>query len=696
MGPLELRTYRLLWRAAAKFRRQVRQAASERPVACSEKSDTTVARHNDDLEVDGKTGPRRSLAVPFSPSRIIAGLLLARVFDSKPCLRQQLQTAAPVILIDVPDSHMLDRVTAIWKDTLFDGQARLADLAYDCLRPRQEIDAFCLVATAPPKATVKTALEAKTLSMLGYALPVVAISPSSRQHLPEAINKAATTRLDFPKPDITVVESAIRIVTGRPCRALLATETLARATLADLEVAIRFDRTPSECVAEIRRLVAAADATRKPRDLKLSELHGMDEARTWAQATIADIRAWRAGDIGWESISSGIALCGPPGCGKTTFAAVFAAEAGLHFVAATLAKWQGAGEAHLGHLLRAMAADFQEARARPSCLFIDEIDSFPERSTVRHVHRDYVVEVVNALLAEIDGIAGREGVIVIGASNDLSRCEPALLRSGRLEHVVRIGLPSIAELAKMFRVRLQGDLPGDDLSAIAELAVGMTGADIERVVKDARRTARHQQRALTIENLRNTLLGRDNRSPSQRWRHCVHEAGHVLLEVLHFGPSNLFASVRVANGRGGLSMRTGDQPAIGSWSEWRKKLEIALAGRAAEELLLGEVSACAGGAGGSDLDKATALAAAMVGSLGMTSRLAFLGPASTVQDFLKNPDTRESVERELEQAAIACKCILDRHRASLQRVASQLSENERVEGTDVAAIVERLDGSTHT
>jgi len=104
-------------------------------------------------------------------------------------------------------------------------------------------------------------------------------------------------------------------------------------------------------------------------------------------------------------------------------------------------------------------------------IFIDEIDSFPDRNGVTHSHRDYVIEVVNALLEQIDGIAGREGVIVIGASNDLRRCDPALLRAGRLNQIVKISLPHPDELEKMLRVRLGSDLRDVDLRDLSELAV---------------------------------------------------------------------------------------------------------------------------------------------------------------------------------------------------------------------------------
>ncbi|WP_404549468.1 AAA family ATPase [Bradyrhizobium diazoefficiens] len=324
--------------------------------------------------------------------------------------------------------------------------------------------------------------------------------------------------------------------------------------------------------------------------------------------------------MSWSSaISSGIALNGPAGCGKTTFAAVFCREAGLHMMSASLAKWQGSGEGNLGHLLRSVRQDFEDARANvPSCVFIDEIDSIADRASISHAWRDYVVEVVNAVLAEIDGIKGREGVLVIGATNAISRCEPALLRSGRLEKIVNIGLPDSAELERMFRVRLRGDLQQEDLTAIVELAIGMVGADVERVVKDARRAARNDGgRPLALRDLRGALVTNDDRPLELRWRNCVHEAGHLVADVIHFGPDNVFANTARVGSRGGRLVRTTAPACAGTLEVYRRRLQVILAGRAAEELLLGAGSHGAGGARESDLDHATSLAAAMVGSLGV-------------------------------------------------------------------------------
>ena len=91
----------------------------------------------------------------------------------------------------------------------------------------------------------------------------------------------------------------------------------------------------------------------------------------------------------------------------------------------------------------------------------------------------------------------------------------------------------------MLRVRLGQFLRDEDLGSIGELAAGMTGADIERVVNDAKRAARHGNRSIAIADLRNALVQEDGRSPELKWRACVHEAGHITADVIRFGPYNI-------------------------------------------------------------------------------------------------------------------------------------------------------------
>ncbi|MBC9879930.1 AAA family ATPase [Bradyrhizobium sp. INPA01-394B] len=638
---------------------------------------------------------------PVPPHRIAASLLFARTFDERPQLLRGIRGGAPIIIIDIGDRIMLDEVALAWQRILFGDDDKLDGISI-VDRNDSTPEIHFMIVKEPPKPQVRASNGDITLEELSMARPIIAISPAAKSHLPDVLIRAATERINFPTLDLATIAQIIRIVTGKTIRQPIDANIVERTTLADLVVAVRYDRTPAECVAELRRLSMAKENLKASRELALVDLHGIEEARTWAEAAISDIKAWRDGRIPWSQVPSGIALSGPPGCGKTTFAAVFCREAGLHMVAATLAKWQSSGEAHLGHLLRAMRQDFEEARANvPSCVFIDEIDSFPSRSGVTHSHRDYVVEVVNALLAEVDGIKGRDGVVVIGASNEITRCEPALLRAGRLEKIVTIGLPSAVELELMFRVRLKSDLAQEDLATIVELTTGMVGADVERIVKDARRFARQaDDRAMTLSDLRNAIVRPEVRPTEQRWRHCVHEAAHLLVDVILFGPDGVLATMASIGRAGGRSVRTIDPGRFfGTPDDYRRRLQVILAGRAGEECLLGSVSHGAGGEPGlgSDLEEATQLASAMVTRLGLagTGYLTYFGRSQNVRDELAFAEIREAIGRELSDAAMAAEILVRAHRRALEAVARLLLSSGRASGADVAEVL-RGRGSDRT
>ncbi len=722
IGALEFAAYRREWRTSLRFRKRTAEIAEERkreraikkleedaraaaeramresglkpPSARNQPLKDRVARPEFEEDDFTPAPPKREKSPyvhPATAGRIAASLMFARLFDERPALLDAVRSGAPVVVIDVPDAEMLGRVSATWRQTLFDNPHLQMDVASKSGR-REEFEAVYLVVKEVPKAGDKPKLETAALSALSMALPFVAISPLGTTHLPEAVTKAATDRIEFPRLDPRTIARAIRVVTGKPCREELEPDVASKMTLSDLIVAVRFDRTPAECMVELRRLVRLKDSNKKSRNLTLAQLHGLGEARAWAESAIADIAAWKRGEIGWDAVAKSVAISGPAGCGKTLFAEVFADESGLNLIACSLAKWQSSGEAHLGHLLRAMREDFEAARAQaPSVVFIDEIDSFPDRSRVTHSHRDYVVEVVNALLVEIDGIARLEGVVVMSASNDLSRCDPALLRAGRFDKIVRIGLPDPIELQKMLRVRLGDQLKDENLAGFAELAVGMTGADIERVVKDAKRSARHGNRAMIIDDLRKALVVEDDRSPEQQWRSCVHEASHIVADVVHFGPDDVFATTTVTEARTGMSVRTNFNRGDGTYGEYRKRLEMILAGRTGEELLIGNVSHGSAGVAGSDLEVSTNLAAAMVGSLGLAgpTPLTYLGPQRNARDFLQFAEIRAAVNHELVEASAGCRELLAAHRNAVDAVAKQLLEHGRVDGTEVAPLIEQ-------
>ena len=726
MGALELAAYRADWRASLRYRRHVadvaaarehellvrkleeeaRIAAEKAMRAAGKKATTGSAKSREigpasspnqmnepDEESESFFDRRRapSPSHPVTPARVAARLIFARMFDSSPELREAIRSSAPVVLVDVPNPEMLDRVLSTWQDALFPETVRVMKVGSSNSGKRDDYDVAYVAAKEPPKAKDKSVRESEALSALSLALPLIAISPAAETHLPEALLKSRPFRLTFPRLDPVTIARAIRIVTGKRCRELLDTKSAANITPVDLVVAVRFDRTPTECMAELRRLAAEKSVRKGGRDISLDELHGMDEAVAWARSTIRDLEAWRRGEIPWSGLDPGACLVGPPGTGKTLFAECFSCAAGLPMIACSLAQWQAADEGHLGHLLRAMRRDFEAARAQAPCvLFTDEIDSFADRSKLRHAHADYVVEVVNGFIAQLDGIAGREGLIYLAASNDLSRCDPAILRSGRLNRIIRIRLPNVQDLERMFRVRLAGKLADEDLGEICLLALGSTGADVERITNDALRFARHADRPLELADLRKALVDREDRDSSEIRRAAVHEAGHLVMDIVLFAhEADIHATIARSGERGGATVRTQAPPFAGTYSDYQRRLQVLLAGRTAEEIITGEASHGAGGRRGSDLHQAAALAAAMVGSLGIAGpkQLLFLGPHDDTDELLSYVDVRAAAHAELMRAAEACRSTLLEHRAALEEIASTLLRAGRIDGVSAAGII---------
>lgn len=582
MGPRELAVYRQDRREAAQFRIRAERDSASRPwrmeadpgrwrsSRTSMRDTVTFAElgrlhehdmfDDDDVEVvlqRSKPGPTH----PVTPARIAARLLLARLFDGRPDVLDLVRSGAPVVTIDVAEPDLLERVVATWKDVLFPPRTRV--MKTDRPGKREDYDAICLTMTKPHPAKDKSDWEKEALSGLALALPFIAISPEAESHLPSAVLKAAPVRLKLPRLDARTISAIIRIVTGSRCPASLDDETVRLLSVTDLTIGIRFDRTPKECISQLERLASLKRESKTSRDITLDDLHSMSDAVAWARSTIKDLILWQRG-MPWSQIDAGAALEGPPGCGKTTLPIAMcrsAAEAGvkLELASCSYSQFQGAGDGHLGHFLRELANFFASARSkpRPVLVFIDEVDSFADRSKVRHSHADYVTACVNAFIAECDGIgnsrdgtvSNREGLILLGASNDLSRCDPAILRSGRLNRVIRIGVPDLDELERMYRFRLGGRLATEDLQEICLLSVGCVGADVERIVKDAMRRARHASRDLQLSDLRHAVAPDDEHDHTSRWRVAVHEAGHILLDILNFGsPETVFATVR--HGRG--------------------------------------------------------------------------------------------------------------------------------------------------
>ncbi|GEC54682.1 MULTISPECIES: AAA family ATPase [Bradyrhizobium] len=691
IGPIERRAYGQAWRDALRFRWNL-AVGDDRPPIARSGGFASLTRLAD---VDGDTGFEENASregCPPSPARIAAALLLARAFDAAPDAARDLICGGAPVVVDIADGAMLDALKGGWRGMFFDDALRMIDLVKTAPGRRDGLDGAYIVLREPLKGAAKQRLERVAADMCAYALPFVAFSSNGRACLPKVLNEAARYRIELPMLDPATVSRTIRAVTGIRTAVDVPAETMRDVGVGDLAAAIRFDRTPEECVDELHRLAASKRAERPSRGLALSEIHGMAGARAWADDAIADLAAWRHGEIPWDAVSSAVMLAGPPGVGKTLFAEAFARSAsgedsksGIPLIVCSYYSWQAEG--HLGDFLAAMRRDFASARAQAPCvMLLEECDSFVDRRAVKHSHSDYVRNCINALLEEVDGVRRREGVFLIGCTNEVEACDPALLRAGRFENVVRISPPDQDELKKIFRVRLKGDLVGVDISTVVMSAAGMTGADAERAVKDARRVARRENRELRLDDLRLALVGDHDVSGKLRWRTSIHEAGHAVVDVLRFGPDGVVANTTRTDRRLGMSMRTTRQVFEGTASDYRSRIEVLLAGRAAEEVLLGEASHGAQ----QDLAEATRLSCAMLGGLGLAgpSPLTHLGDPRHAEEFLRHVDIRAAVGIELAEADRACHDLLEGNRTALIAVARRLFERGSVDGAEIAALLE--------
>jgi len=387
----------------------------------------------------------------------------------------------------------------------------------------------------------------------------------------------------------------------------------------------------------------------------------------------------------------GVLMVGPPGTGKTLMARAVAGEAGVPFFSVTgssfIEIFVGVGASRVRDL-------FVEARKRaPAIVFIDEIDAIGARRGGAIVSNDEREQTLNQLLAEMDGFDPSAGVVVMAATNRPETLDPAL--------------PNLKERAAILAVHAKGKKlgPDVDLRVVARGTPGFSGADLANLLNEAAIVAvRAHRDTVTADDFDEArdriLLGRRDASNAllseEKQAVAVHEAGHALVAVLseHADPVSKVTILPAGQALGVTQQLPVDERHLYPESYLQDSLAIRMVGRAAEQLVVGEVSTGAS----NDLAGATQLATRMVVEFGMSPELGPVGfsgdgPAYLGQQEIRSRQYAEAtqrvidqeVERLLKEANERAMTLLSDHRVALDKVAALLLERETIDGSDVMA-----------
>ena len=407
-------------------------------------------------------------------------------------------------------------------------------------------------------------------------------------------------------------------------------------------------------------------------------------------------------------IPKGVLLVGPPGTGKTLLAKSVAGEADVAFLSISgsdfVEMYVGVGASRVRDL-------FEQAKKQsPAIVFIDEIDAVGrQRGSGLGGGHDEREQTLNQLLVEMDGFTANSGVVVLAATNRVDILDPALLRPGRFDRQVYVGLPDIKGREEILKVHARNKPLAEDvdLAEIARGTAGFTGADLENLLNEAallsgRRNEPVIRQKTIQESIIKVIAGPEKHSrviPEQeRKLTAFHEAGHAV--VMHDLPGQdpVHQITIVPRGQAGgmtISLPEEDRSFL-SKRYMEDEIVALLGGRAAEELMLGDISTGAS----NDLQRATTIARKMVGTYGMSKRLghvAFNAGSDEVFIGKSMGHTRpysekiaaemdDEIQQILADGYARCTEILKRQQEKLEAVASFLLEHETMTAEEFESV----------
>ena len=437
-------------------------------------------------------------------------------------------------------------------------------------------------------------------------------------------------------------------------------------------------------------------------NVNFNDVAGADEAKQELEEVVEFLKhPKKFNDLG-ARIPKGVLLYGPPGTGKTLLARAVAGEAGVPFFSISgsdfVEMYVGVGASRVRDL-------FEQAKKNAPCIvFIDEIDAVGrQRGAGVGGGHDEREQTLNQLLVEMDGFAANEGIIIIAATNRPDILDPALLRPGRFDRQIVVDKPDVRGRRAILKVHTKGKpvAVDVDLDVLARRTPGFTGADLANLVNEAALlSARHNKRIISMEALEESIervmAGPERKSrimsDKEKRLTAYHEGGHTLVGMMLPNADPVHKVTIIPRGRAGgyTLMLPKEDRSYQTRSELMDELKTLLAGRVAEEVILGEISTGAQ----SDIQRASQVVRSMITQYGMSDVLGPIsfGEGQNHQVFLGRDlnnqrnyseevacEIDKEVRRYIEDAYEACRRIITENIDKLHLIANALMERETLD-----------------
>ncbi len=435
--------------------------------------------------------------------------------------------------------------------------------------------------------------------------------------------------------------------------------------------------------------------------VSFADVAGADEAKADLEEIVEFLRDPQQFTRLGGRMPRGALLAGEPGNGKTLLARAVAGEAGCEFFSASgsdfVEMYVGTGAARVRDL-------FRQARAHaPAIVFIDEIDAVGRRrgEAVNTGSQDEREQALNQLLVEMDGFTRSDSVVVLAATNRPDVLDPALLRRGRFDRRVTVGYPDLLGRKGILEVHAKGLplAPDVSLEALARGTGGMSGADLASIMNEAalaasRRGSGSVEMADLEEARDRVLLGSERRSlvltSAERRLTAYHEAGHAVVGLLLPGLDPVHKVTIIPRERSlGVTASLPERDRhTHAFSELRARLVMLMAGRAAEEHILGADHVTTGA--GADIQHATQIARRMVVRFGMSKKMGMVDLSAEDEPLAQHTArlVDEEIRRIIDEAYLSALELLEEQRDLMDRIAAALLEKEMLGRLELQELLE--------